>query len=343
VRIALDATYTVDPHPSGIAVYSNELLSGLAETYPDDEFLHCYRVKQFISSEREAIPNVKRRLLLPPFPSFVADVFHSLNQRVDRRPAKKVVSTFHDLFVMTEDYSSPEFRARFTNQALRAGKNSDLIICVSEFTASQVVDLLQVERSRIRVVPHGVHEPAVEKTAKRENIILFVGALQIRKNLERLVEAFEQLSPNWSLVLAGAPVGYRANEILERIERSPARERIRITGYLPKAEIESLYSRASIFAFPSLDEGFGMPVLEAMAHGTPVITSNRPALSEVAGNAALLLNPQDREELATGLARLVEDTELRSKLSELGRIRARLFSWENAVRATYSVYRELLG
>ena len=86
-----------------------------------------------------------------------------------------------------------------------------------------------------------------------------------------------------------------------------------------------------------------MPVLEAMAHGTPVITSNRPALSEVAGNAALLVNPQDTEELANGLARLVEDTGLRTKLSELGRIRARLFSWEKAVRATYSVYRELLG
>ncbi len=347
MRVALDATYSVDPHPSGIAIYSRELASGLAETFPEDEFLHCYRIKQFGNAPQPEFQNVRRRVLLPPFRTFRAGLFHALNQRVDRRPARAVVSTFHDLFVMTGEYSSPEFRARFQEQARRAAKNSDLIIAVSEFTANQVSGLLAFDRARIRVVPHGVHEAVLEHQidggAHRENMILFVGALQTRKNVARLVEAFEHLPKNWILVLAGAPGGYGAQSILDRIERSWCRDRIQVTGYVSRPELERLYSRASLFAFPSLDEGFGIPVLEAMGHGVPVITSNRSALAEVAGEAALLINPNDTDELRSALSRLIDDGELRSRLIELGRSRTRLYRWERAVRETHSVYRELLG
>ena len=343
MRIALDATYTIDPHPSGIAIYSSELISGLAQMYPEDEFLYCYRAKQFRHAPRVLPSNVRRRLLSPPFTRFVADLFHSLNQRVDRRPARKVISTFHDLFVMTGEYSSPQFRARFTEQARRAAKNSDLVIAVSEFTASQVTSLLGVERSRIRIVPHGVHPPPDKNEGDRENIILFVGALQIRKNVERLVAAFERVPGDWRLVLAGSPKGFRANQISNRIEKSTARNRIQVRGYVSKPELESLYLRASVFAFPSLDEGFGIPVLEAMAHGLPVITSNCSALREVAADAALLVNPHVTEELESALSRLIEDRELRRKLSDSGLSRARAYTWEKAVRATYSIYREVLS
>jgi glycosyltransferase involved in cell wall biosynthesis len=104
-----------------------------------------------------------------------------------------------------------------------------------------------------------------------------------------------------------------------------------------------LYSRASIFALPSLDEGFGIPVLEAMAHGVPVVTSNRSALVEVAGDAALLVDPYDVEELGCALERLMNDLELRAKLSNLGRARAKHYTWERAVKATYAIYRELVS
>lgn len=341
MRIALDATYSVDRHPSGIAVYSTELLSGLANTHPNDEFLFCYRAKQFRQAPRVTLSNVRRRFLLPPLRTFAADVFHALNQRVDRRPAKKIISTFHDLFVITGEYSSPEFRRRFTDQARRAAQNSDLIIAVSEFTASQVTSLLGFDRSRIRVVPHGVHQSSGENARERENIVLFVGALQARKNVERLVEAFERVAGDWRLILAGAPTGYQAPRIIQRIERSTCRNRIEVTGYVSRRELEHLYSRSSIFAFPSLDEGFGLPVLEAMAHGVPVITSNRSALPEVAGDAALLVNPNETEELETALSRLISSAELRTRLSEIGRSRAQLYTWDKAVRATYSIYREL--
>jgi glycosyltransferase involved in cell wall biosynthesis len=357
VRIALDATYSVDSQPSGIAVYSRELLSGLAETHPRDEFFFCYRPKQWIQASPPSVPNVRRRLLQPPFPTFTADLFHALNQRVDRRPARKVVSTFHDLFVITGEYSSPEFRTRFTQQARRAAINSDLIIAVSEFTARQVTGLLQFDSSRIRVVPHGVHQHVVEHESQadsqRENMILFVGALQARKNVLRLIDAFERLpaisgdelraESAWRLVLAGAPSGYQAGRIIDRIEKSVCRDRIELAGYVLQSELERLYSRASIFTLPSLDEGFGIPVLEAMAHGVPVVTSNRSALVEVAGNAALLVDPYSVEEVQSALNQLMTDPGLRANLASLGRARAKCYTWDRAVQATYSIYQELVS
>jgi glycosyltransferase involved in cell wall biosynthesis len=348
VRVALDATYSVDPRPSGIAVYSSEILAGLASAYPDDEFIHCYRPKKYWNAPRDRLPNVRRRLLLSSFATFRADIFHALNQRLDARRARRVVCTFHDLFVFTADYSSPQFRARFIAQAQEAARNADLIIAVSSFTAAQIAALLPVEPERIRVVPHGVHLPdvvlppdAVLSEDRREKIVLFVGALQIRKNLVRLIEAFEALPADWRLILAGALAGYGAAAPIERAANSPAAGRIQIAGYLAPHELRQLYARASIFAFPSLDEGFGIPVLEAMAHEIPVVTSNCSALPEVAGDAALLVNPLDSSEIAHALTRLTSDCGLRRELAKRGRQRAGNYSWQRAVAATYSVYREI--
>ncbi len=342
MRIALDATYSVDPQPSGIAVYSREILNGLADAHPEDSFLHCYRAKQFRRTAAPDQPNVSRRLLLPPLPTFRAGVFHALNQRIDRRPARRVVCTFHDLFVMTAEYSSADFRARFTEQARHAAAQADMIIAVSQFTATQVTELLGVDQTRIRVIPHGVTvQISGEGPQHREKLILFAGALQLRKNIGRLVKAFEQLPLDWQLVLAGSARGYGAEMIVQQIADSPCRERIHVTGYVAPEKLDELYGKASIFAFPSFDEGFGIPVLEAMAHGVPVVTSNRSALVEVAGDAALLVNPDDTDEIATALHRLIDDPELGRKLTQLGKARAKLYTWERAVAETYRVYKEL--
>lgn len=341
MRIALDATYSVDLFPTGIAVYSRELISGLAETYPRDEYSCCYRPKQFRKSAPLPFPNTHRRLLLPLVATFRGDVFHALNQRVDRRPAKWVVATFHDLFVMTGEYSSAEFRARFTEQARNAAAKSDFIIAVSAFTADQVHHLLRVERSRIRVIPHGVHPARVNAGTERRKMILSVGALQIRKNIGRLVSAFEAVPSDWTLVLAGSPTGYRAAEILELIEGSACRERIRVTGYVTAQVLEKLYSEASIFAFPSLAEGFGIPILEAMARGIPVMTSRGSACEEVAGEAAVLVDPHQTDQIAAALLRLIEDRELQGALAAKGLAHVTQFSWEQSVRSTHGVYEEL--
>jgi glycosyltransferase involved in cell wall biosynthesis len=343
VRIALDATYSIDKHPSGIAVYSREILLGLAAAHPEDSFLHCYRLKQYRQAPRNSTPNVETHPLLPIFGGVFAqpDVFHALNQRVDRRLGRRVVSTFHDLFVMTGEYSSADFRRRFAKQARIAERNSDMIITVSQFTANQVHELLGVARARLRVIAHGVHPPQCAKRAE-EKMVLSVGAIQLRKNTARLVEAFEALPQDWQLVLAGAPTGYGAQQILERIENSRAQQRIRVAGYVSPEELEQLYARAAIFAFPSLDEGFGMPVLEAMAHGVPVVTSNCSALPEVAGEAALLVDPKNVDEIAAGLLALSANSERRETLAQAGRARAASFSWPRAVSETYTVYRELV-
>jgi glycosyltransferase involved in cell wall biosynthesis len=185
--------------------------------------------------------------------------------------------------------------------------------------------------------------PGEIDNSRREPLVLFIGALQLRKNVQRLVEAFETMPKPWRLVLAGAPSGYLAGEILACIERSPVRDRIDVAGYVSDERLRELLGRASIFAFPSLDEGFGIPVLEAMAAGVPVITSNRSALAEIAADAALLVNPLESGEIAAALNLLAENPVLRAKLMEAGRARAACFSWPDAVRKTYEVYRELAG
>jgi glycosyltransferase involved in cell wall biosynthesis len=350
VPTALDATYSLGPNLSGIGVYSREILYGLARAYPGEEFLYCYRPHRFAHSYREPIPsNAFRRLLVGTPPG---DVFHALNQRLDTR-ARRAVCTFHDLFVLTSEYSTPEFRARFADQARRAAQMSDVIIAVSRFTAGQVEELLGIPADRIRVVHHGVHTPgsiggsaviggpAVINVAARENLVLFVGAIQKRKNVARLVKAFERLPNSWRLALAGSVEGYGAAEELRAVEESPRRADIDVLGYVSAGQLEALYARASIFAFPSLDEGFGMPVLDAMAHGVPVITSKCSAMPEVAGDAALLVDPADIQEIGNALLLLAGDDARRGDLARRGLERARGFTWESAVEQTWRVYTQI--
>ena len=340
-RVALDATYSIGRNLSGVGVYSREILFGLARAHPDARFQFCYRPHRFLRSFRDSLPgNCRRFLLQEPAVPRRAEIFHGLNQRLPTSRPRRAVTTFHDLFVLTGDYSTPEFRRRFTEQARRAAAESDRIITVSESTARQVEELLGVERSRLRVVHHGVRTPD-PSGSPRENIVLHVGALQKRKNVARLVAAFAALPKDWRLVLAGS-AGFGAEEILRAIEGSQARERIATLGYVGSKELAGWYSRAMILAFPSLDEGFGIPILEAMAAGVPVVTSNRSAPAEVAGEAAFLVNPESVEELAYALTRLAADTPLREELIRMGLARAREFSWARAVEKTWDVYRELV-
>jgi glycosyltransferase involved in cell wall biosynthesis len=344
MRIALDATYSIGASLSGVGVYSREILAGLAAAHPEASYLFCYRPHRFLRSFRETLPpNARRRLLGDNWAPRSAALFHGLNQRLPRARPRRTVATFHDLFVISGEYSTPEFRARFEKQAREAAARADLIIAVSAFTAGQVEQYLGVERSRIRVVHHGVRPPRTEPAehARRAPLVLHVGALQKRKNIVRLVHAFERLGPEWRLVLAGS-AGFGADEALRAIEASPARDRIELPGYISNAELDALYARCSIFAFPSLDEGFGMPVLDAMIRGVPVLTSRGSALREVSGEAAVQVDPQDEEEIAAKLRELAESEELRTELGNRGRLHAASFSWETAVSKTWAVYCELL-
>ncbi len=339
--IALDATYSAGRDLSGVGVYSQELLGGLALAHPEVIFQFCYRSQRFLRSFRSGLPrNAHRFLLTETRVPRSADIFHGLNQRLPRAQVRRAVSTFHDLFVLTGDYSTPEFRKRFAEQARQAADRSQRIIAVSQFTATQAIELLGVNPERVRVVHHGVRARR-QAQVRREKMVLHVGAIQRRKNIARLVEAFERLDRDWTLVLAGSS-GYGAPEVLQRISDSPSRERIRVLGYVPEVELGNWYARAAIFAFPSLDEGFGMPVLEAMAAGTPVIASNRSAIPEVAGDAAWLVNPDEVDEISHALVDLAGSAERRSDLASRGIRRAAQFTWAEALRKTWEVYCELM-
>ena len=343
MKIALDATYSLGHNLSGVGVYSREILFGLARTHPEASFLFCYRPHRYLRSLSDRLPaNATRRLLWENrTPS--ADLFHGLNQRLGSTRHKRSVCTFHDLFVISGDYSTPEFRERFTAQARQAAERADLIIAVSAFTARQVEQLLHVDPVRLRVIPHGARPlPAGTGNISRESIILSVGAIQRRKNIVRLVEAFEHLAPEWKLILAGS-FGFDSAAARERIAGSPRKQDIQVLGYVPDSQLEDLYRSASILAFPSLDEGFGMPVLDAMSRGVPVLTSNISAMPEVAGGAALLVDPTDVQDIADGLTRLTTNLDLRNTLIRAGLARAKEFTWEKSVQATWNVYQELLS
>ena len=343
MRIALDATYSVGENLSGVGVYSRELMRALAAAHPEQQFTYCYRPHRYFRSFSTPLPaNARRALLAEPLFPRSRDFFHGLNQRVPDVRFRRMVTTFHDLFVLTGDYSTPEFRRRFAEQARRAAEESDAIIAVSEFTARQVEALLNVERARIHVIHHGADHAACASGIVRENIVLNVGAVQKRKNIARLVEAFERTPRGWKLVLAGSS-GYGAAEILTRIAESSRREDIQVLGYVSAGELAQWYARARIFAFPSLDEGFGMPVLEAMAAGVPVLAARRAALPEVCGDAALLVDPEDVAALAAGLEQLMGDQIAREKLVDAGRLRTREFSWQKAASGTWKVYQLLMA
>jgi glycosyltransferase involved in cell wall biosynthesis len=342
LRIALDATYSLDKALSGVGVYSREILNGMARLEPQNRFEWFYRFRRYWKSRREVTPpNVTRRILADTRGDRSAPLFHGLNQRLPERRFRRQVATFHDLFVLSGDYSTREFRERFARQAREAASAADLIIAVSHFTASQIQELLGVEPARIRVVHHGVTLRPLPNV-QRENIVLCVGAIQRRKNQATLVRAFQALPPEWTLVLAGSQ-GYEASEALRELANSPCVDRIVITGYISDAELASLYARARVFAFPSLDEGFGMPVLEAMAGGVPVIASDRSALPEVCGDAAILVDPENEEELAAALNQIALNEDTAARMVREGLIHAGTFGWKAAVEKTAAVYRELLG
>ena len=340
MRIALDATYSVGDTLSGVGVYSREILEGTAASGFAGEWDWLYRSQRYWKARRLKIPsNVTRRFLADGWGSRSADLFHGLNQRLPRRRFRRQIATFHDLFVMSGDYSTREFRDRFTAQARDAAAGADMILAVSEFTARQVEALLGFPKSRIRVVNHGVI-PRTIPNLPRENVVLCVGAIQRRKNQAALVRAFRAMPDDWVLVLAGSQ-GFEAGETMAEIGRSPCASRIRVTGYLSETEIAEWYGRAKIFAFPSYDEGFGMPVIEAMAAGLPVITSDQSALPEVAGGAALLVDPGSDDQLAEALSSLAKNYDHRERLVALGRTHAARFTWHRAVGETLQAYREL--
>ena len=226
------------------------------------------------------------------------------------------------------------------------------VIADSQATKRDLVERYGVEPSKISVIYPGYDEEAFQPLREREAIeavktrygiagdyILFVGTIQPRKNLVRLMEAFSLLkrqAADLQLVIAGKK-GWLYEAIFRRVRELGLEGRVVFTGYVAEEDLPALFSGARLFVFPSLYEGFGLPVLEAMACGVPVVCSNASSLPEVAGDAALLFDPLDVEGMAAAMERVLGDERLRAELVERGLKRAREFSWEKCARQTLAV------
>jgi glycosyltransferase involved in cell wall biosynthesis len=224
------------------------------------------------------------------------------------------------------------------------------VITVSEHAAEEAQRLLDLNPGKIDVVYHGVDprfhpRSAADVAAFREHqglperFVLFLGTLEPRKNLVRLIEAFHRLdAPDVALVLAGGR-GWYEEEIFASVERLNLTERVIFPGYVPGEDLPLWYDAATVFAYPSLYEGFGMPVTEALASGVPTLTSDRSSLPEAAGDAALLVDPTDVDAIAQGLHRLLTDGTLRETLRQRGLSHAAQFTWQRMAAQTADVYR----
>jgi glycosyltransferase involved in cell wall biosynthesis len=267
------------------------------------------------------------------------DVCHSTIAIPAATDAPHVV-TVHDVAFIHTPERFTGHGARVMTAGLDRCRAADLVLCPTSATGADLVSL-GFDEDRIRVVPWGVDvvEPTDEERGRAqrdfalpERFVLFVGTIEPRKNLPRLAEAAARLDDPMPLVVAGA-AGWGDVAV-------PADADVRFAGFVPHDQLASLYAQASVFAYPSLQEGFGMPILEAMAAGAPVVTSRGGATDEAAAGAAVLVDPNDVDSIAAGLGEAVER---RDELVALGRERVADATWAATAEATVAAYREVAG
>jgi glycosyltransferase involved in cell wall biosynthesis len=367
MRIGVDASRTTARWRTGTENYSLHLIRELVRLAPDHRFWLYFNQAPppglfAAGGEQRIIPFPRlwthvrlswEVLRQPPdvlfIPAHVLPLLH---------PRRSVV-TIHDLGY----YHYPQSHTPFQNLYLRwstrySARSAARLVVDSDATRQDLVRLCGVSPDRIEVVYPGRDESLAPVTAPAllahvraryglaERYLLYVGTLHPRKNLVRLVEAFagaaRELDPALQLVLAGKK-GWLYDELFSRIRQLGLEERVVLPGYVPPEDLPALLSGAIAFLFPSLYEGFGFPVLEAMACGTPVICSRASSLPEVAGDAALLVDPLDTAGLAAAICQIVRDEALRTCLAERGHQQVLRFSWSRSARQVLAVLEEVGG
>jgi glycosyltransferase involved in cell wall biosynthesis len=359
------------PPVTGIGRYTRNLLHHIGDPLAPDQLVvftlkgqraeNGYRGKRVVSPlpdghemarlvwEQTFVPLDVKRLGI--------DVYHSPNHVLPMALPCKSVVTVHDLSFLDRRLFNTR-RFLYLNLMTRPSIwKADRIICISEHTKRNLEEKFPSVRQKTRLVYQGL-DPRFETPPSRESIaefkarlglgpyVLYVGAIEPRKNLVRLIHAFEtavrEANVPHDLALCG-PEGWRFAPVMEAWRQSPLKDRIRFMDYVPESDIQLWYGAADVLAYPSLAEGFGLPALEAMACGTPVVTSNVSALPELVGDAAITVSPESVRQIADGLIRVLTDKALASEMSERGLERSRLFRWEKAAAETVAVYREAAG
>jgi glycosyltransferase involved in cell wall biosynthesis len=365
LRVGIDAHH-LNGKPQGSRTYLFQLIRALAslEERANAE-LRIYSFHPKRTDDELAIPNLVHRRVFPesaklriPFvvPALELtdrlDVFHSQYIAPPVSFVPEVV-TIHDVLFETH----PElFQGAFSERSVRLIRRSALrarvVLTVSAFSRGEILDRYRLPEERVLVTPNAVNHESfrpleIDPSILRDRygldgpFVLSVGRLEPRKNLERLIRAFgrarERFDKRLRLVLVGTE-DFRCETILAEADRLPAGSVVRL-GAVPDTDLPLIYNGALALAYPSLAEGFGMPLLEAMACGIPVLTAPRGALEEVGGDAVLFVDPLDEDAIAEGLERILGDSELRYRLSEAGKTRAAQFRWEETARRTMAAYR----
>jgi glycosyltransferase involved in cell wall biosynthesis len=376
VLIAIEASAAMTGHRTGVGQYTAHLMGELERIGGDDVEFVYFSNRRDATGLDQVVPGaeqahyprngIRSRLvwLQVGIPRSIRqiepDVCHFPNQLlpvVGRRSVPTVV-TIHDAAVFRHP-RTVRTRTLAVHRALLAAARygRTLIVTPTRSVRDEIVDLLSLPPDRVFAVPEGVapaftpsreaeDDVIVRSYGLHEPYVLSVGTLEPRKNHARLIQAFTQMvaedrSPH-HLVLVGDR-GWKDDGLLTELRQHPLADRIHLPGYVPREHLPALYRSAAVFAFPSLYEGFGLPVAEALACGTPVLISTDPALCEVAANAAVRANPLSVDEIAAGLHALLHNTPLRARLSTAGVERARRLTWTRCAAGTLAVYREALS
>jgi glycosyltransferase involved in cell wall biosynthesis len=283
------------------------------------------------------------------------DLVHTTDARLHRWGKVPCVATVHDVFSLESgEFAKEGFRERRARQYAEVAAGAARIVCVSEYTRESFWRHHQLGEERLVVIPEGVEERFHPRAAddlpslRREfpisgPYLLFVGELSLRKNVVNLLDAYAGLPMDAPiLVLAGR---HRPDQldVPGEVERRGLTRRVLLTGHFPDALLPTLYAGAKCLVYPSRLEGFGLPVLEAMACGTPVVTTDRGALPEVTGGHCVTVDPEDPESIRWGILRFLIDPDLVSRTREGGLEWASLYRWPTVAKRTLAVYRELAG
>jgi glycosyltransferase involved in cell wall biosynthesis len=360
--IGIDASRLTVGRLTGTETYTYQLLRAIARLAPPDEF------DIYLNTDRPpADMSLPGRPVCIPFPRFWTHLRLSA-EMILRRPGTlfvpahvvplihpPTVVTIHDLGYLSHPESHPASALRMldwtTRWSVRVAKR---MIAISNATKLDLIRHYRVPADTIDVVHHGVapeFRPATRGEIERirtryrlpERYLLAVGTVQPRKNYGRLAAAVAALNRDdvdFTLAIAGKP-GWMFDQVEREIAASGAGDRVRLLGYVEDRDLPALYSGASVYCQPSLYEGFGMPVLEAMACGVPVLAANTSALPEVGGEAALYHDPLDPAAIADGLRRLIGDSELRTELTIKGATRSAEFTWERCAGQTVEILRRV--
>jgi glycosyltransferase involved in cell wall biosynthesis len=345
VRAILAESRSPSRRPVDVTVFSSSVKDRLAD---NPELAGAHRVDRRIPVR--LLNLAWHRLGWPPVESLahgLFDVAHSLHPLL--MPARRAaqVVTIHDLnFLLHPERTRAEVRRDYPALARQHAHRADHVIVVSRFTKAEVERLLDVPADRISVCSPGGPAWTARSSQPRDGYVLFFGTLEPRKNVGALLDAYEELASRRrsvpELVLAGKATE-QSGPWLERIARAPLNRVVRHIGYVAPERRESLYAGARMLVQPSFEEGFGLPVLEAMTAGVPVVAANAGALPEVGGDAVLLVSPSDPSETASAIERLLDDDGLVAGCVGRGLARAARFSWAHTATATLDAYDRALA